>query len=359
MALWMDAGAEPVTCGEREDLDAIAALKESAAIELKEQGNSYLKLGKKYYSDAIDCYTRAINQKALSNSDQSIIYANRAQVNLLLGNYRRALEDAEEAINLCSNNIKAYYRAAKAAFSLDLLSEAARFCKKALEHSPSNDDMKKLSIQIETKKKKIEHHMVELSKAVDSAKELISAFSTRGLKFGKPMYQDLIGVRKPILDKSGVLHWPVLLLYAEVMSSDFVEEFYETDMLSAHLDEMYSESYSALPWDMENAYTRDAIELYYLATGTVLSKKEVLEYLVQYAAASAELVSSEPNDEENHFQVPASAGSGEWIKVDEKSTLSAILRQPDYIIPGIPVFFVVSKKSIFYNEFRNGKWRAP
>lgn len=50
------------------------------------------------------------------------------------------------------------------------------------------------------------------------------------------MYQELTGLRKPILDKSGILHWPVVLLYAEVMTSDFIEDFCETDMFLAHLD---------------------------------------------------------------------------------------------------------------------------
>lgn len=63
-------------------------------------------MGKKHYSDAIDCYTRAINQKALSDSENSIIFANRAHVNLQLGNYRRALLDAEEAIKLSPSYAK-------------------------------------------------------------------------------------------------------------------------------------------------------------------------------------------------------------------------------------------------------------
>jgi tetratricopeptide (TPR) repeat protein len=73
---------------------------------LKEKGNEYVKMGKKHYSDAIECYTRAINQDALSDSDNSIVYSNRAHVNLLLGNYRRALTDAQEAIKLCPTNVK-------------------------------------------------------------------------------------------------------------------------------------------------------------------------------------------------------------------------------------------------------------
>lgn len=79
------------------------------SVPFQEKGNEYVKTGKKHYSDAIDCYTRAIDQKALSDSENSILYSNRAHVNLLLGNYRRALQDAEEAIKLCPTNVKVVF----------------------------------------------------------------------------------------------------------------------------------------------------------------------------------------------------------------------------------------------------------
>ncbi|KAL0355043.1 UNVERIFIED_CONTAM: Tetratricopeptide repeat protein 4 [Sesamum radiatum] len=269
MALWMEAGSEPKTNEEIVDLEAIAALKESAALELKEKGNEYVKMGKKHYSDAIDCYTRAINQKALSNSESSILYSNRAHVNLLLGNFRRALQDAEEAIKLSPTNVKALYRAVKAALSLNLMNEAKSYCEKGLQQSPDNEELKKLAKQIDVKISEQQQHEAEVSKAVAAAKDLISAFEDRRIKFGKAMYQELTGIKKPMLDKNKILHWPVLLLYAEVMSSDIIEDFCETDMFSVHLDmisllpNMFSESSPPLPWDTENAYTRDAIELYY------------------------------------------------------------------------------------------------
>lgn len=72
----------------------------------QDKGNEYVKMGKKHYSDAIDCYTRAINQKALGDSEHSVLYSNRAHVNLLLGNYRRALQDAEDASKLSPTNFK-------------------------------------------------------------------------------------------------------------------------------------------------------------------------------------------------------------------------------------------------------------
>ncbi|KAL0441881.1 UNVERIFIED_CONTAM: Tetratricopeptide repeat protein 4 [Sesamum radiatum] len=170
MALWMEAGSEPKTNEEIVDLEAIAALKESAAIELKEKGNEYVKMGKKHYSDAIDCYTRAINQKALGNSESSIIYSNRAHVNLLLGNYRRALQDAEEAIKLSPTNVKALYRAVKAALSLNLMDEAKSYCEKGLQQSPDNEELKKLDKQIDVKISEQQQREAEVSKAVAAAK---------------------------------------------------------------------------------------------------------------------------------------------------------------------------------------------
>ncbi|KAJ4975590.1 hypothetical protein NE237_000696 [Protea cynaroides] len=232
----MESASEPNTDTEIIDSNVVAALKESAALELKDEGNRYVKMGKKHYSTAIDCYTRAINQKVLTDSENSILYANRAHVNLLLGNYRRALEDAEEAIKLCPTNVKAPYRAAKAALSLNLLIEATSFCQMGLQQFPSNDELKKLLKEIDLRKSEREQHEAQVSKAVAAAKDLASAIGNRELKLGKALYQELTGVRKPMLDKNNILHWPVLLLYAEVMSSDFVEDFCETDMFSSHLD---------------------------------------------------------------------------------------------------------------------------
>ncbi|KAG1333907.1 tetratricopeptide repeat protein 4 [Cocos nucifera] len=355
MALWMDAGSDPVTESERADLDAIAALKDSAARELKEQGNQYVKMGKKHYRDAIDCYTRAINQKASSDSDNSILFANRALVNLLLENNRRALTDAEEAIKWCSTNVKAYYRAAKAAFSLNLLTEAASFCQRGLEQFPSNEELKKLSVQIDLRKKEHENHKMQISKAVAAAKELASTIENRGLKLGKAMYQELTGLRKPVLDSSNILHWPVLLLYAEIKHVVFDHPL---------LSNMFSESSLPLPWDENCAYTRDAVELYYQAgSGTLMSKREVLKYLLEGTVdSSAEVLGDEAKDNEQNLDnsvASMSDRSGKWIKVNEKQTLHDISRKPDYIIPAIPVFFVVSKKSSFYHDFRAGKWSAP
>lgn len=363
MALLMEKGSEPQTDSEIADLEAITALKESAAIELKVKGNEYVKMGKKHYSDALDCYTRAINQKVLSDSENSILFSNRAHVNLLLGNLRRALVDAEEAIKLCPTNVKALYRAVKASLSLNKLSEAKQYCEKGLEQSPDNEELRKLFKQIDLQKSECDRRDAEISKSVAAAKGILFAMEDRKLKMGKASFQELTGLKKPSLDEDKILHWPVLLLYAEVMSSDIIEDFCETDMFSAHLDMMFSESYLPLPWDKDNAYTREAVELYYEAgSGSCQSKKEILRHLLEGTVGSGlENFGNEAelNDDSLDRGFSAAGGPSKWVKVNEKSTLHGVLKDPKFVIPGIPVFYVVSKRSRFYNDFRAGKWIPP
>ncbi|XP_024018429.1 tetratricopeptide repeat protein 4 homolog [Morus notabilis] len=361
MALWMEKGSEPLTDAEKADLDAIAALKESAAFELKEKGNQYVKMGKKHYSDAIDCYTRAIDQKVLSDSETSLLFSNRAHVNLLLGNYRRALTDSEEALNLSPTNIKAFYRAAKASLSLNLLSEAKSHCENGIKQDPDNQELKKLLSQIDSLKLEQEQRQAQVSMAISEAKNLLSAMESRGYKIGKAMFRELVGLRKPVLDKSNILHWPVLLLYAEVMSSDFIEDFCETDMFSAHLDMMFSESSPPLPWDTENNYNCKDVEIYYEpASGACLPKKKILHYFLEGTAASnVEDIGNEEKDAVRNSNHLRPSGSAKWVKVNEKRTLHDVLKEPNFIIQGIPVFYVVSKKSDFYKKFKAGLWAPP
>ncbi|KAI3806106.1 hypothetical protein L1987_21998 [Smallanthus sonchifolius] len=340
------------TESELADLDAISALKESAAIELKEEGNKYVKMGNKHYSEAIKCYTRAINQKALSDTETSILFSNRAHVNLLLGNYGRGLSDSEEAIKLSPANVKDFYRAAKASLSLNKLIEAKAFSEKGLDHNPENEELKKLKKQIDSQISELQQHEAQVSEALKTAKDLVSAIEDRELKIGKATFQKLTGLKKPILDKDHILHWPVLLLYAEVMSSDFIEDFCETDIAEP------------LPWDKENAYTRDAIELYYEAgSGVCLSKKEIISNFLQGTVAShletfgydeTDRVKSSPKE-------ISSVGNNrsKWVKVNERRTLDAVLKETNFVIPGIPVFFVVSKRSSFYKDFKSGNWSLP
>ncbi|KAL6894050.1 hypothetical protein ACP4OV_008148 [Aristida adscensionis] len=361
MALLMEPGAEPRTESEQADLDAIAAIKESAVLEYKEQGNQFVRMGREHYADAVASYTKAIAQMeplpspgAAAAADASVLFANRAHVNLLLGNHRRALDDAEQAVRLSPSNVKAYYRAAKAALALELLPDAASFCRRGLEQDPANEELKKLLSQVDARQSEQDRQRAKVAQAIAAAKDLAAAMEKRGMRLGKAAYQELTGVKKPKLDEQGVLHWPILLLYPEVMSSDFIEDFPETDTFSPHLD-----SSPPLPWDENHAYTREAIELYYQAgVGTILSKSEGLKYLLEGTVDSKSLPESlldgedGENDAGKRTVTPSTEGSGKWIQVKEGKTLQEVLQHKDYIIPAIPYSLLFQESPPFIKSSR-------
>ncbi|KAF3791277.1 Tetratricopeptide repeat protein [Nymphaea thermarum] len=232
------------------------------------------------------------------------------------------------------------------------------FCRNGLEVLPTNEDMKKLLKQIELKIEEDENRKAQISKALGAAKDIVCALEIRHLRMGKAVYQELTGVRKPKLENN-ILHWPVLLLYAEVMSSDFIEDFCEVDTFSAHLDMMYSEG-PPLPWDKECVYIREAIELYYEAeSGFLLSNKELLRHMLEGTPGALTEPFEEEQDGDSSRNSRSPSGPRKWIKVDERKTLHDVLKKDNYIIPGIPVFYVVSTRSHFYKEFKSGKWTPP
>lgn len=126
---------------------------------------------------------------------------------------------------------------------------------------------------------------------------------------------------------------------------------------------MFSESSPPLPWDNEHAYTRDAVELYYEAdSGVRLSKREIFRCLADgTAAANLEKFDIEENDaaEESRNTTVLGGGGMRWIKVNERRRLYDVLKEPNLFVPGIPVFYVVSKKSSFHKEFKSGNWAPP
>jgi len=123
---------------------------EESAENNKDRGNKlFQKGGEDNYNKAIMEYTLAINKRGNDLKANSIYYCNRAACNLELGNYGRVVMDCHEAVKLNENNVKAYWRAAKAAFKLWKLPESLKFCMKGLEIEPDNKTLLKEKTIIE------------------------------------------------------------------------------------------------------------------------------------------------------------------------------------------------------------------
>ncbi|KAI1722124.1 serine/threonine-protein phosphatase 5 [Ditylenchus destructor] len=103
----------------------------------RQRGNDFFK--KRLYNNAIDCYSRALDMHV-----SSVVLSNRAQAYLNLHKFENAYIDANEAVALNPNNVKALYRRAMALNKLGLKARARLDLEKCVNKDPQNIEAKKL-----------------------------------------------------------------------------------------------------------------------------------------------------------------------------------------------------------------------
>uniref|UniRef100_A0A4W4GLM0 DnaJ homolog subfamily C member 7 n=1 Tax=Electrophorus electricus TaxID=8005 RepID=A0A4W4GLM0_ELEEL len=112
--------------------DKIILKQRKEAEIFKEKGNAcYVK---KDYSEALSYYTKAIDA-CPSNSSY---YGNRAATLMMLGRFREALEDSQQAVRLDTLFMKGHLREGKCHLSLGNAMAANRCFQKVLELEPTN-----------------------------------------------------------------------------------------------------------------------------------------------------------------------------------------------------------------------------
>ncbi|KAK3217128.1 hypothetical protein GRF29_1g2004145 [Pseudopithomyces chartarum] len=102
------------------------------ATELKNKGNDAFK--KQDWPAAVEWYTKAIE----TYDKEPSFYTNRAQANIKLESYGFAIADADKAIEIDPNNVKAYYRRASAHTAILHHREALRDWKTVVKKAPSD-----------------------------------------------------------------------------------------------------------------------------------------------------------------------------------------------------------------------------
>ncbi|XP_075884197.1 dnaJ homolog subfamily C member 7-like [Nelusetta ayraudi] len=110
---------------------------ERQAEGFKEQGNALY--SQKSYSEAFNCYTKAIDACPKNAS----YYGNRAATLMMLSRFREALEDSQQAVRLDECFMKGHLREGKCHLSLGNAVAAIRCFRKVLELEPSNRDAHK------------------------------------------------------------------------------------------------------------------------------------------------------------------------------------------------------------------------
>ncbi|KYQ89248.1 tetratricopeptide repeat domain 4 [Tieghemostelium lacteum] len=325
------------------NLSAIQAIIDETTPEersdtYKDLGNDYFKAGKSRYKEALHYYNQALNVKCNDMKRNSIVLSNRAAVNLELGNNGEVIRDCKIAIEFNRQNIKAYFRLMRALIALHRDQEALVIGDQFLkEIDPNNVDIQKLRDQSQKKielvqKKELEKQQKESTKKAQLDQLANELWTKKQYRLGEP-FMDLSSYtyqsdRKITIDSTGLTHFPVLFLYPEYNQSDFIMDFQEGQTCGDHLDMMFPpENPEFPPWDRNKSYQIQNLEIYFETNWT----KPLLNTI-------------KPVSEQKR-----------WIRVKHTTPIETILSHKEYVIPSIPIFYVLDKTSKFYSIFLTKK----
>lgn len=360
---------------------------ESLALHWKNKGNEmfadakrahrgYFEHAIKYYCDALAYALKALALPKEERDESfnmpeltAVIYSNRAAVHLELKNYGSCRSDAAKAIRLDPSNVKAYFRGAKASRMLRKPADTLRYCVEGLKRDPENKLLLKLQqeglklveeIRVEEEMKAFEHK--KRRALTDKYRKLCEA---RGVKVGHTLIDDE-RVRhyegKADLDpETGAMTWPVLFLYQEHGTSDFVEAVGEHDAFIWHLANMFPEDGPFADWDVQHEYV--ASKLVVFAAAELALPFETEEDW--HVALSGEVESDDDEVRRIRREQQHDAKSQFWLEVDPFCTLHQLLSHKKYVVPGVPVVNVFVRGSRALNDFLERierkviKFRAP
>ena len=229
---------------------------------LKQHGNELLKDGERM--QALRFYTRSIEEECAENIDdlRSLCYSNRAMVHFTLGNWPNSLSDSRRAVELDAKNVKACWRGAKAALTLELPKEADRLVKLGLATDDKNDALLKLRIDVDRDLgKKVDLSRKEKEKR---AKKLMEArisklAKMRKLTLAKPLYDLPDHMDKfSITDDGQGFNWSCMLFIGECNQMDFVESLDDGTCLNDQLKMIYPGD-SFAEWDVRQRYSWNTV----------------------------------------------------------------------------------------------------
>jgi hypothetical protein len=267
----------PENAAENVKLQALQALlydgtPEEVATNFKQQGNEAFKIGNKEgYKDALTFYTKGIDQNPSDALLLAQLYGNRAAVHLAMKNFGFAVKDAAVSLSKDQNNVKTFWRAAKASISLGKETEAEAFCLRGLEKFPENADLLALRSEIEAESVRLASERFRLQAGKAEASKLKNAMKLRGvqhqldaekvtlLELGPGIFGS--DTPRASVNELGHLILPLIFMYPPVGQFDLVREASEDTCLFDHLNEMFSEP---APWDPQLLYASPSDFLAYI-----------------------------------------------------------------------------------------------
>lgn len=299
-------------------------------LDFKKKGNEAFMNGKRneaknmqYYRDAVNHYYEAFawskriehvsedekaqaENKELSFTEKeldeakSVICANAAMAHMQLKNWGYVRDESKKALVFDDQNVKAWYRLAKAHQNLQNWEEAGNAIDAGLGIDKDNKDLKKLDriLAEKVRRARLARQKRERRRAerVSKVKEVWNHCKDSGIKLGRvPLVTSVTDDDEEedeavesrwhhhhphtgkLPEKSqGEWAWPCMFVYPSHNQSDFIQHFCESDILALHMAQIFPEleddtdnqGETSVPWDYNNEFQCSKLAVYFEVHGT-------------------------------------------------------------------------------------------
>lgn len=333
------------------------------AIMYKEEGNEWIKkkspkelhAARDQYTYALEFVTKAIaehnsttNQLFELQQLQSIILSNRAQSALLLQNYGECLTDANAALSVWPDNVKAHYRKCKALFALKRFTLCLQACDACLHVDGSNKDILLVRTQCEEAVSKLGRiEAVKTAKAAQLRDDLkvcyeLAQRSRVKLQAPESSLPPQLQQLSPHLSEEGTVCWSMLLLYPQYNKMDVVQSVVEEDMLAEYLAMVLPEE-NCPPWDDRSEYTVSRIVVYLRVDPAVAHVTSVEQWVEGYfgTITSSTTGVSLLEEESRYVGSYRRPKKVQWLECHLGVSVLALLQVPRHVLIGGVLHLVV------------------
>jgi hypothetical protein len=262
------------------------------------------------------------------------LYYFRTQIQLMVKNYGYAIEDLKSALFYVDND-DAYLSLIECYVAQENYERALKEIKnriKKMSELEIPQQMEKLKLfKMEQEKvlayiKEIEDKLekMETFKNLENKEKLklYDILTRRGIKIKPQVHKIPANVEANIfLDEDRIIHFPVLIVYEEFNTIDYIQDVDENCLISDLLEILFGE-HNKLPWDKENKYNMNTCTAFY-----ELSK---FDSVLQ---------------KEGNYYYP--------LRNDDK--LIDVLTNKQVYMSGFPVIVILSQISNFYPHFLKNK----
>ena len=255
------------------------------ATNFKNQGNEIVQARQKqHYQHAIQYYARALEQNCGDDTVDCACFLNRARVHLELGNHRSTITDCQRALKLMDTSnqanqlehlrVKAWFRFTKALLMLDKFTEAQKCINGALKQlkADEKDVIEPLMQLYRERKEKYEaeqaRRVADKQRKLLAEEELMQCFKLRNIPdpvmvadtpstslFPRPQADQALNDKPCVMDK--YLAWPILVVYPELETFDYIQQWHEDASLKELLQEVF---HNRTEWSKQ--YLSDQVALY-------------------------------------------------------------------------------------------------